>query len=298
MMRADSRFRSGPTSRSPVADDPRSRRGFALLIVLWTLILVSLLVTQLAMGGRREARIATNLKAAASAEDAADGAIYEAIFWLLDASNRQWTLDGKAHRLKLDKGAVSVLVESEAGKINPNTAPPAMLEALLTAVGTERQAARQIAASIVAWRESAGAEADSTDLAAYQAAGRDYGPPHEPFQTVGELGRVLGMTPELLALVKPHLSLFQPAQPEAPYADPVVRQILDGLPVDPDNEDRPTTSGLDVVRITADASLASGGRFVRRAVVKLGTTYDRGYLVAEWEQVPEDGPDGRRIGAP
>ena len=52
---------------------PESTRGFALLLVLWTLVLVSLIVSQLLASGRSAVRIATNLRAASVAEAAAVG---------------------------------------------------------------------------------------------------------------------------------------------------------------------------------------------------------------------------------
>ena len=50
-------------------------RGFALLIVLWTLVLIAFVVAQVTAAGRTEIRIAGNLAANAAAQAAADGAI-------------------------------------------------------------------------------------------------------------------------------------------------------------------------------------------------------------------------------
>jgi general secretion pathway protein K len=268
------------------APGDRGRRGFALLLVLWALVFVSLLVTQLAATGSREARIALNLTGAAAAEAAADGAVYETIFRLLDASPQHWDLDGKPHRLVLDDGEVTIRIESEAGKVNPNGAPPELLAALLAALDVPKDPAGRLAEAITAWREGPGeAENANTTAAAYEAAGLDHVPPGEPFQTIDELGRVIGMTPDLLARLRPHLTLFQPALPDPVFADPVVRRALSALPNDPDDE-HPHSSGLDVVTITADARLKNGGRFIRHAIVRLGGGFERGYIVCEWGSAP------------
>jgi general secretion pathway protein K len=63
-------------------------------------------------------------------------------------------------------------------------------------------------------------------LAEYGAAGLDYGPPHAPLERLDELGRVLGMTPAVLAAMKPHLTLFGPPDPSAATIDPVVAAAL------------------------------------------------------------------------
>ncbi|MDR3535940.1 MAG: hypothetical protein P4L71_05530, partial [Acetobacteraceae bacterium] len=57
--------------------------GFALLLVLWSLVLLSLILTQLLSAGRSEAQLAGNLRNAAMAEAIADGAVREAVFHLL-----------------------------------------------------------------------------------------------------------------------------------------------------------------------------------------------------------------------
>jgi hypothetical protein len=63
-------------------------------------------------------------------------------------------------------------------------------------------------------------------LAEYQAAGLDYGPPAAPIETLDELGRVVGMSPAVLAAIRPHLTLYGPPQPNAATADPIVAAAL------------------------------------------------------------------------
>ena len=58
---------------------PEGERGFALLLVLWTLVLLSLIVTGMVSAGRVEAQLASNLRAAAVAEAAADGAVHQGL---------------------------------------------------------------------------------------------------------------------------------------------------------------------------------------------------------------------------
>ena len=58
----------------------RRNSGFALIIVLWTLVLIAFVVAHLTAAGRTEIRIARNLVTNAVTQAAADGAIFEAIF--------------------------------------------------------------------------------------------------------------------------------------------------------------------------------------------------------------------------
>src|SRR5712691_741359 len=123
--------------------------GFALIIVLWACIVVGLIVIHLTAAGRSELRIAGNLAANAAAQSAADGAIYQAIFNLLNPQqDERWPLDGGTHELQIANSRVTVRLDDEAARINPNLAPPALLRALLGAVGSSREEAAAVASAI------------------------------------------------------------------------------------------------------------------------------------------------------
>src|ERR1700746_2771584 len=69
--------------------------GFALIIVLWTLVLIGFIIAHVTASGRTEIRIASNLVANSASQAAADGAIFETIFNLLDPQpERRWRVDG------------------------------------------------------------------------------------------------------------------------------------------------------------------------------------------------------------
>jgi general secretion pathway protein K len=252
---------------------------------LWTLVLISFIVAHLTANGRTETRIAGNLVADAVAEATDDGAIFTAIFNLLDPNPEQrWPLDGPARELMIGNSRVMVQLQDEAGRINPNSASPELLEALLRATGGDAESARRLAASIGEWVGSAPtARQQNAQLADYRAAGLDYGPPGAPLETVDELGQVLGMTPALLSAVRPHLTLFGPPEPNPLSADPVVAAALSLIaPVS-----QPTASGNQtaqnplIVRITASALGPGNARVARSAVVRLGTL-PGGYSVLAW----------------
>ncbi len=211
----------------PFAASGRSG-GFALIIVLWTLVLIAFIVAHVTASGRTEIRIAGNLVANAVAEAAADGAIAEAVFNLLDPKpDRRWPIGGTARELAVGTDRVMVRLEDEATWINPSVASPMLLEALLRAAGSDPESAHHLAAAIGEWVGSAPAgRPQNALLEEYRAAGLDYGPPGAPLETLDELGRVLGMTPAVLAAIRPHLTLFGPPEPNLASADPVVAAAL------------------------------------------------------------------------
>lgn len=255
----------------------RNDSGFALLIVLWSLVLLAFLGSQLAVAGRGETQLAANLRSGAIAEAAADGAVHEALFHLLDSSNRHWRADGSLREIRFPGATVQLRILSEAGKINPNTVQPALLQALLHAAGADQRSAAAIAAHVAEWRFP---DAES-QMAPYHATGLGYGPPGAPFETLGELGLVLGMTPDLLARLAPHLSLYHDGDPDPAAADPVVRQAMRELGYAAAAAE---VTDESVVAITATAASADGTRFVRRAIARLGATdRARPYRILTWE---------------
>jgi general secretion pathway protein K len=275
---------SSPSCRSSA---PYGRdHGFALIIVLWTLVLIAFIVAHVTANGRTEVRIAGNMVADATAEAADDGAIVAAIFNLLDPNpDQRWPLDGSLHELTVGGIRVVVQLRDESGRINPSSASPELLEALLRATGSDQGTARQLAAAIGEWVGSAGdGSQQSAQPAAYRAAGLDYGPPGAPLETIDELGRVLGMTPAILAAIRPHLTLFGPAQPNPLNADPIVAAALSQtqagsqIPA-PANQ---AAEAEVMVRVTATALGPGKTRVQRSAIVRVGATLPGGYIVLAW----------------
>src|SRR5205085_8988562 len=57
-------------------------------------------------------------------------------------------------------------------------------------------------------------------------SGLDYVPPGSPLESIDELERVRGMTADLLNALRPHLTLFGPAEPIPASADPIVAAAI------------------------------------------------------------------------
>jgi general secretion pathway protein K len=279
-------------------------RGFALLIVLWTLVLIAFVIAHVTATARSELRIAGNLKSNAVAQAAADGAIYEAIFNLTDPRQEQrWLADGTSHILQIGASRVLVRLEDEDGFINPNLASAALLEGLLRAVGAEPARAVDLAGAITEWVGSAKVRRNPEELLAeYRAAGLDYGPPRAPprgpddlgavtLESLDELGRIRGMDAQLLADLRPHLTLFGPAVPNFGAADPIVIAALDfartnGAAEASTSGSTNANSQLVTARIHATAQGPGSAEVTRIAVVRLGAV-DWGYSLLTWSSGAE-----------
>jgi len=246
-------------------------RGFALLIVLWTMVLLALLVTEITSAGRSDAELAANLRGSAVAEAAANGAEAIALFRYLDPSALHWPANGIRHRLLIGDAEVSVAMTDEDGRINPNTASAFLLVALLRRVGVDPGTAAHLAAAMVDWRSSSGAAPSpfATKMLPYRAAGMTWGPPDGPFRSTAEIALVLGMTPTLLARLRPHISVFTAGDVDSALADPVVRAALADANGGIVPQSLGSSGAARTLRITARAIADDGSRFTRTSVVSV-----------------------------
>jgi len=202
-------------------------RGFALLVVLWSLVLITFLTTQILGAGRTALALAGNLRDAAAASARADGAINEAIFHVVASGADHWAADGSPRVIASGDSIVTVRIESLAGQINPNLASTALLTGLFQALGAAPAQAGALATAIIEWRSPAvSSDEAKARLAAYQSAGLPFGPPSRAFADLSALSDVIGMPPALLAKALPHMSLYQSGDPDPMLADVVVHQAL------------------------------------------------------------------------
>ena len=248
---------------------PRNEHGFALVIVLFAVALLSLLGARVTQSGRTETQRAANLRDAAIAEAAAEGAVHAAVFHLLDASPQRWHADGQPHLLSAHDPTLIVRLADPRGLINPNQAPLPLMASLIRAVGGDDATADALAAAIFDWHTPGQlASPGGAKRSHYEAAGRPFAPSGRPFADLDELGLVIGMTPALLSALRPHLSLVNFARIEPSLADPAVTRALADSGVGQPGDD----SSDPVVLIRAEATLANGTRFVRRTAVQLTPT--------------------------
>jgi general secretion pathway protein K len=205
----------------------RRQRGFALLIVLWTMGFLALLGTRIVAAGREDTRLADNLKQQAVLQAAADGAVANVMFSLMARQDPNLRPNGMVHEMRIGQTPVMVRIENESDRVNLNTASIQLLRALIVQAGAAPGVANLIATAILDWR-TAGVTARSSGAKTpeYRAAGRDYGPPRSSFQSVGELADVLGMTPALFERLAPHVTVLTRNDPDGSTHDPIVARAL------------------------------------------------------------------------
>ncbi len=219
---------------------------------------------------RVEAKIAFNLREDEAVQSRLDGAVFETAFHVLAQGGQHWEPDGRWRTLGSGGQRMAVRVTDPGALVNLNTATPDLLHALLREVAGA--GAEAVADEIIAWREK-GDQADSEPellkLQRYAAAGRRYGPPEAPFRSVDELGMVLGVTPEMLARLRPHLTVYSDYGPVRDTPDVTVRKAL--LRVMDEGGELPDDQSYERERILAITAVVPGSgtaRAARQAVLR------------------------------
>ena len=174
--------------------------------------------------------------------------------------------------------AVTVHIADENGKLNPNNTPPQLMAALLSALGVEKARAATLAQSILEWHAP---QSSAQAVQRYREAGRTIAPTGQPFRSIEEIGLVIGMTPDIVNRLRPYLSVYVPGPLEVSRAPPLLQAVVQALKGNQPSSPaaRPTS-----VSITADARRSDGSRYIRHAIVQLGSDRaGRAFHVLQWE---------------
>ena len=300
-------------------------RGIALIVVLWLTVLITVIGSSFAYSMRGEALAARNTMSLAQARAAADGAVERTAFELSRprTSAEAWNADGQPHAWTDGDIALTAVAHDESARIDLNAASEPLLKGLLQNVGgLDPDTAQQMLDAIIDWRDRDelkrpnGAEAPD-----YRAAGSKYLPTNAPFESVGELQRVLGITPPLMARIVRTLTVYSrqaginlaTAPREVLLAIPNVTAeqvdtfvaaredaLRNRLPVPPFPQGQGVAAGAAPVwRIHVLARTPDGVTFARDAVVRPLPDPRRPLVTLLWQEgTPDPMPDFTSTGKP
>ncbi len=316
------------------------QQGFALVLALWVLSLLTIMAGSFALNIKRESAVIASVKNSAEAHALAETGLTIASLMLLNPDEKKrWRADGSVYQitdaglLNKDDAEVRIRMISENGKIDINKAEQKLLAALLahSPIQDEHEQTK-IVSAIMDWRDEDdllnidGAEADE-----YKDAGLKYKPRNKPFQTLGELQMVLGMTPELYQWLTPLITVYSgQANVNARLATKEVLRVLPdidedmldtyfkertdninkGLPPPPlpfnggtqsNNSQTSSAAGNQTLTIIAEAQLDDGSTAMIHAVIATGVEANSGqlYRVLEWQRnaINEDSLFAETLGA-
>ena len=209
----------------------RRQRGLALVVVLWISLLLGLLAASYAFSVRTETRVTTGVRERAEARALAEGAAYFA-----GALVRAWApeelpvqLNGLPVTWEFAGRKVILRAGAASGRIDINRAGRDLLASALLHAGAPVERADALADAIVDWRDRDDARSlNGAEAPDYAAAGFHPGPKDAEFDSVDELGQVLGMTPEVLERLRPLVTVYGGGGIDPRYAPKEVLLMLSG----------------------------------------------------------------------
>ncbi len=207
-------------------------KGFALVLVLWVLSLLTIMAGSFALSMRREAAIVSGLSHNAQATAVAESGLAVAELMLLNPDQQQrWRTDGSIYQLDYTDAQVRIRLVAETGKIDINTADQALLEGLMTYAPLAAEEQTKLVNAILDWRDEDDlVHIDGAEKDEYKKAGLSYQPRNKPFQSVEELQLVLGMNEQIFNWLENRVTVYS-GQPKVDLtqATQEVLQVLPGL---------------------------------------------------------------------
>ena len=311
MRRGRHPFRA-PSAAAPlrIARGPWREGGVARIAVLWLTVLLTVIASGFAYSMRSEALAARNALSHAQARTAADGAVERTAFELQRPRNlpEAWTADGAPHAWQEGDASITATAVDESAKIDLNAAADPLLKGLLQNLGgLDADAAARLVDVIADWRDADDLRRpNGAEEPDYRTAGHKYKPANAPFAAVGELQRVLGMTPAVFARIGNSLTVFsrQPGINTATASRDVLLAIpnttpegvdaflaqradalANKLPAPPFPPAQGFAGGAVAVwRIRAQATMPDGVTFVRDAVLRPSADPKRPVIALLWQE--------------
>jgi general secretion pathway protein K len=279
------RFPASKRPGRPFLPRSRSRQsGFALVAVIWTLGLITLLGMAAIVGARYRTKTSSNYASVAAAEMAAESAVNLTIATALTATPEQAAQFPLRCRLPGGERA-TITVEDETGKIDLNTASAAVLARFFAALASDQSKGTRIAAEILEFRKpkTQGAPAP--------------GPAEPRFTTVMQLDQIAGVSPRLFRAALRHVTVRSGRpEPDIEAASPAMLRLLNLEPKQASARRGLPVSGSMTIR--ADISAADGTRFIREALISLDGGNGRPFVIREWRRGDIDPRQERPQGVP
>jgi general secretion pathway protein K len=276
--------------------------------------LLAVIASTLMIASRSQLRARAALGANAEATAVADGvarlvALRMAERRAANATGPWIAFDGTPVLCRDGAFGVEVRINDTAGLIDLNASSLDTIELLLTGIGVPSQDAGRLAAAIVDYRDPDDVPgvggAESRD---YRQAGRATGPKNAPFDSVDELDQVLGLTPDVVARLRPLVTVHSRAMSIDPAVSPLaLLQALSRATSGGDGADiasvpreqlrlpaqfvrrtvtRGSRSRLPVFILRVLAGAPNGARFVREATIELASASPTGFVARTWTSYP------------
>lgn len=264
--------------------------GYVLPTVLWVLAVLALVSMALLESTRLDVRTQANLQTARQVQLVADGITRYVASALAQGSAATRALfdtaSGEVVACQAGDLRINLRVTDVSGLIDLNAAPLQDLAVLIAGSGVRTEQARSLAAAIVDFRDAdAVAIAGGDEGDAYISGSLPFGPKNAPFETIGELDQLPGMSAEVLNRLDGLVTVHS----RRPFFDELKapQELIAAMGrrrIDADRRNGPTRSRIQDIRIEVDG--ARKARATRHAIAELRPDLATGLIFREWRSPP------------
>lgn len=206
-----------------------TQSGIALIAVLWVTAFLTIIASTVAFQSRSSLQMTKNRIDTLEVKQAAEGAILLTVADLINAPENFGALKhGGIGKFMVADVEVEIRLYDESGKIDLNTAPAPILQALLIELGVDESMSIRIANAILDWRDPDDlVRVNGAEDAEYFAAGLSYGTKDEEFRQIEELSLVYGVSPQIYIALSPYVTVYtQDFGVNLTVAAPLVRRAV------------------------------------------------------------------------
>lgn len=264
---------------------PASREaegGYALLTAVIAMAMLATLCLTLIQATRGRTSLAAAEIERARLDATAEAGLVLAVRQLSLAERfRRWAPDSAPHRLSFNRMTLVLRVEDERGKVPLNQLDARQAQALFTALGVEGAARDALVDAFLDWKDpDDDVRPNGAERLYYAPLGRQ--PRNGPFRSLDELLDVRGMTPALLARLRPVASVIgaEGVGFDERYAQPLAVRIMGGSEVTALERERELAGARPALALN-DAETLTGRPLTVRVDVRDGAegALRRVYLV-------------------
>jgi len=209
-------------------------QGFALILVIWVLVLLSAIGAGFSTLVGVETRSASWAGEKVRFQSAALAAIHRAILHLKDIESQDgWKVDGVPNNWQWEGFEAQLIIRYEASKVDLNYAPRPILSGLFGQLLPEADA-NALSGALLDWRDRDDKVSEQgAEKSSYEEAGYAHSPANAPLTSISELSQVLGFDDQMVEVLRPHVTVFaRSAKLDASTASAtVLKAVPDADPV-------------------------------------------------------------------
>ncbi len=188
------------------------KQGFALVLVVWVLALLSLMV----IGFSGQVRTGSSMLSTATGQykvkALSEAALQRGIHALFNPGQTQsWKLDGQEYEFAYAGAQLFFSIQSEGGKIDLNSASDELLMGLFQTIVQDRDdiTAEELLDQLRDWQDEDDlSRLQGAEFNDYELDKAGYGPSNMPLRSVLEFQQLLGVDQEISKLILPSVTVY------------------------------------------------------------------------------------------